>query len=250
MARSVRARAKLLAAPLALALALVAARPGSPAAAAPVTRVAQAVPARASAADAAAAAPEQVVTVRAAHASSTRAKIGLWRRQDDGSYRRIHGPYRARIGAAGVGRAAEGLARTPAGVFTLTQAFGNWPDPGTRLTYFQAGPRDWWDENPASATYNRHVVSTTSPGGDSENLYDVGRAYAHAVVIDYNTRPVVEGAGSGFFLHVTLHRATAGCVTLSHRHLIRVMRWLNPRRHPVMSIGVGTHATRILHGGS
>ena len=51
------------------------------------------------------------------------------------------------------------------------------------------------------------------------------------------------------FLHVTEHRATAGCVAVSHAHLITIMRWLNPHRDPVISIGVGRDATRILHAG-
>ena len=194
-------------------------------------------------------APRQVVTVRTRSSSSQTAKIGLWRRQADGSYVRRHGPYHADIGASGVGTTREGLSRTPAGVFTLTSAFGRSAEPGTRLAYFRTSNRDWWDEDPASPRYNRHVVQTDNPGGASENLYYAGHAYADAVVIDYNVHPVVPGAGSGFFLHITAHVPTAGCVAVSHRHLRTIMQWLNPARRPVISIGVGTDATRVLHGG-
>jgi L,D-peptidoglycan transpeptidase YkuD (ErfK/YbiS/YcfS/YnhG family) len=124
-------------------------------------------------------------------------------------------------------------------VFTLTQAFGNQPSNGTRLPYFLAGVHDWWDENPASRTYNRHVRSAVSPGGSSENLYDAGHPYAHAVVINYNTNPIVKGAGSAFFLHVSYGAPTEGCVAIPESELNRVMRWLVPADHPVMSIGVG-----------
>jgi L,D-peptidoglycan transpeptidase YkuD (ErfK/YbiS/YcfS/YnhG family) len=124
----------------------------------------------------------------------------------------------------------------------MTQAFGNQPDNGTRLPYVHVGPDDWWDENPASPDYNRLVVSSVSPGGNSENLYYAGVAYAHAVVINYNTDPVVKGAGSGFFLHVSFGSATEGCVAIPEGVLDRVMRWLAPSLHPVISIGVGSKA--------
>jgi len=146
------------------------------------------------------------------------------------------------VGVNGVRPTREGLGRTPVGVFTLTQAFGNEPNPGTRLPYFVAGPDDWWDENPASLEYNEHVKSAVSPGGDSENLYYSGYVYSHAVVINYNTDPVVKGAGSGFFLHVSDGVPTAGCVAIPYNNLVQVMRWLDPALYPVISINVGAQA--------
>ena len=190
----------------------------------------------------------QVVTVQAASAHSTTAALDLWSRSADGSYRHVYGPVRAFVGSAGVGPTREGLSRTPAGVFTLTQAFGNQATTATKLPYFRAGVRDWWDENPASATYNRHVVRTRSPGGNSENLYYAGRAYASAVVINYNTKPVVKGAGSGFFLHVSTGGPTAGCVSVPTAPLAAILRWLDPARSPRISIGVGAAATKVLAG--
>jgi L,D-peptidoglycan transpeptidase YkuD (ErfK/YbiS/YcfS/YnhG family) len=62
------------------------------------------------------------------------------------------------------------------------------------------------------------------------------------VVINYNMDPVVKGAGSGFFLHVSLGVATEGCVAIPAADLRWVMRWLNPKEDPVISIGVGRAA--------
>jgi L,D-peptidoglycan transpeptidase YkuD (ErfK/YbiS/YcfS/YnhG family) len=131
-------------------------------------------------------------------------------------------------------------------VFTLTRAFGNQPNNGSRRPYVCAGPDDWWDENPAPATYNRLVISRFSPGGDSENLYYAGGAYAQAVVINYNTDPVIKGAGSAMFLHVGNGTPTTGCMAISARSLNAVMRWLDPTLHRVISIGVGAAARAIL----
>jgi L,D-peptidoglycan transpeptidase YkuD (ErfK/YbiS/YcfS/YnhG family) len=190
----------------------------------------------------AAALPGQVITVEAATPLSQTAVLRTWRLASDDRYVQVFPAVVAWVGVNGVRPTREGLGRTPVGVFTMTQAFGNQPDNGTRLPYVHVGPDDWWDENPASPDYNRLVVSPISPGGNSENLYYSGVAYAHAVVINYNTNPVVKGAGSGFFLHVSFGSATEGCVAIPEGVLDRVMRWLSPNLHPVISIGVGSKA--------
>jgi L,D-peptidoglycan transpeptidase YkuD (ErfK/YbiS/YcfS/YnhG family) len=190
--------------------------------------------------------PGQVITVQAAAARSVVAVLRAWKLEGNGTYGEVFGPVLAYVGVHGVGPTREGLGRTPAGVFTLTQAFGNEANNGTKLPYFRAGPDDWWDENPASRFYNRHVHSPVSPGGASENLYYSGNAYAHAVVINYNTNPVIKGAGSGFFLHVSFGQPTEGCVAVPAADLNWLMRWLTPSLRPVISIGVGANARAIL----
>jgi L,D-peptidoglycan transpeptidase YkuD (ErfK/YbiS/YcfS/YnhG family) len=187
-----------------------------------------------------------VITVAAATPLSQTAVLRTWRETGAGRYVQIFGAVIAFVGVHGVRPTREGLGRTPVGVFTLTQAFGNRPDNGTRLPYVHVGPDDWWDENPASAHYNRLVRSAASPGGGSENLYYAGMAYAHAVVINYNVNPVVKGAGSGFFLHVSFGAPTEGCVAIPEGKLDQIMRWLNPAMHPVISIGVGRKALTLV----
>jgi L,D-peptidoglycan transpeptidase YkuD (ErfK/YbiS/YcfS/YnhG family) len=190
--------------------------------------------------------PGQVITVQASTPRSRVAVLRTWRRNASGQYVQVSGPYIAFVGIHGVGPTREGHQRTPDGVFTLTQAFGNEPNNGTRLPYFRAGPDDWWDEDQNSRHYNRHVISRNSPGENSENLYYSGAVYAHAVVINYNTNPVVKGAGSGIFLHVSDGIPTQGCVAIGARQLNVVMRWLEPSQKPVISIGVGVQALAIV----
>ncbi|MBV9820747.1 MAG: L,D-transpeptidase family protein [Actinobacteria bacterium] len=195
---------------------------------------------------AAATQPNQVITVQAASSSSTTAKLDLWQRSSLGGFWHAAGPVTAYVGERGVGHTSEGKAITPAGVFGLTQAFGNKANNGTKLPYFQAGPRDWWNGESSSPAYNTHVVQANSPGPNSENLYYTGAVYAHAVVIDYNRFPVVKGAGSAFFLHIANGQPTLGCVAVPSASLDSIMRWLNPAAHPVISIGVGSQATSII----
>jgi L,D-peptidoglycan transpeptidase YkuD (ErfK/YbiS/YcfS/YnhG family) len=183
----------------------------------------------------------QVVTVVAASARATTAKLTAWQRGADG-WTAVLGPVTARVGAAGVGRASESTTRTPAGTFTLTEAFGRAGNPGTALPYRMVDGDDWWVSDVHSPRYNQYAQC--APGkcdfneAAGENLFAAGTVYAQAVVIDYN-RGGTPGAGSAYFLHVANGAPTAGCVAIDAGSLVTLMRWLDRGARPLISIGVG-----------
>ena len=119
-------------------------------------------------------APLRVITVQSGSAGATTARLDLWTASSRGGYWHAAGPVLAYVGELGIGQAHEGIARTPAGVFTLTQAFGNQPNNGSALPYFQATRADWWDGESGTPAYNTHVHQVASPGPNSENLYEAG----------------------------------------------------------------------------
>ncbi|WIY06779.1 L,D-transpeptidase family protein [Amycolatopsis mongoliensis] len=181
---------------------------------------------------------QQVVAVVADEAPAATAVLTAW--EGTGNDRiRVLGPVPARIGRDGVGRASESTSHTPAGTWPLTEAFGTEPAE-TRLPYRLVTTADWWVSDVASPWYNTHFSGApgTCPFDEAagENLGAAGPAYAHAVVIDYNRDPVVPGAGSAFFLHVTDGRPTAGCVAIPKPDLEVLLRWLDPAKHPVLEI--------------
>lgn len=184
----------------------------------------------------------QVVVVSVPSASATVGTLEGWAWRD-GRWRRVIGPLRAFVGSAGVGAASEYLSRTPAGIHTLTEAFGSAANPGTALPYRKIGWSAWWVSDVQSQHYN--TMQFCRPGtcsfGAAEHLRAIP-VYTHAVVMDYNRDPVLPGRGSAFFLHVTDGRPTAGCVAISRQGLVQVMRWLRPGAQPVMSVGVGSAA--------
>jgi L,D-peptidoglycan transpeptidase YkuD (ErfK/YbiS/YcfS/YnhG family) len=183
----------------------------------------------------------QVVTVAAASATATTAKLTAWERVGTG-WRIAVGPVTARIGSAGVGTASESSTRTPAGTFGLTEAFGRAGNPGTALPYRRVDGDDWWVSDVNSSRYNQYAQCApgTCPFDErvSENLSAQGAVYDQAVVIDYN-REGRRGAGSAFFLHITNGKPTAGCVAIDRASLEKLMRWLQPKARPVIAIGVG-----------
>ncbi|MGY1731907.1 hypothetical protein ACI798_10310 [Geodermatophilus sp. SYSU D01045] len=178
----------------------------------------------------------QLVTVEVPTATSTTGSLRAWERTASG-WRLVFGPVPARVGAAGVGQAREGISVTPAGTYPLTGGFGRQPNPGTALPYFQTDELDWWDGNPSSPTYNTHVRQAASPGGASENLYRTGAVYDYAVTIGYNLARV-PGAGSAIFLHVANSSATGGCVSIERNALVTLMRWLRPDAAPHIMVNV------------
>ena len=183
----------------------------------------------------------QLVTVDAASAHSTTATVRVYGR-DGGCWRLVAGPWPARVGRNGLSaHHREGDGTTPLGTFRIgSVAYGVAADPGTHLAYHVLVCGDWWDEDPASPTYNRfrHVRCGASPPfhGGSEALWLETGAYAHFAVIEYNASPAVPGRGSAIFIHVDVGRPTNGCVSLSARDLVELLRLLRPADAPAVSI--------------
>ena len=162
---------------------------------------------------------QQRVTVEAQSARATTAVVRLWRR-DGRCWRETAGPWTAHVGRSGLSADRhEGDGTTPIGVFAFGPVlYGLDPKPAVSLAYHQLVCGDWWDEDPASPTYNRfrHVACGTKPpfGGASEALWMGASAYRKFAVVEFNASPVVPGRGSAIFLHDDTGGPTNGCVSL------------------------------------
>jgi L,D-peptidoglycan transpeptidase YkuD (ErfK/YbiS/YcfS/YnhG family) len=187
---------------------------------------------------------QQVITAVAPSTTSTQGILQAWRRAGRG-WRPVGGPTPAWFGSAGLSaQPSESLSATPIGSFTLTRAFGRDPNPGTGLPYVQTTPDDWWISQPGGRYNTLQRCAADCPftqGSPNEHLYDEVPYYDYAVVIDYNTRNapggVRQGAGSAFFLHVTVGEPTQGCISIAQARLVGLLRWLTPARHPRILIG-------------
>ncbi|WP_445188373.1 L,D-transpeptidase family protein [Pseudonocardia sp. Cha107L01] len=186
---------------------------------------------------------DQLVTVLVPAATSTSGILRGWQRAAGGGWNSVLGPVRVRVGTDGVGTAREGVNRTPRGTFTLSQAFGRQPNPGTALPYRRVGASDWWVSDTKSPAYN--TFRTCEPGtcsfdeGAGENLGRAGASYDYAMVIGYNTAPVRPGAGSAFFVHVDAGAPSQGCVEVPRASVLSLIRWLAPAHKPLITIGLG-----------
>ncbi|MBV2352833.1 L,D-transpeptidase family protein [Streptomyces sp. J2-1] len=116
--------------------------------------------------------------------------------------------------------------RSPVGVFSLTDAGGALPDPGTRLPY-------------------THDTGAYAPpyAWDPAHLHD----FDYVVAIDYNrvrgapphdrVRPWGGELGGGIWLHVDHGDGTAACVSVAEEVMEHLLRTLDPARHPVVIMG-------------
>lgn len=188
------------------------------------------------------AAARQLLTVEAKVARTTYAAFRSWRR-DGSCWVAAAGPYTARLGRNGLSyNRREGDGTTPTGTYRIGPTmYGNEPNPGVRFQYRRLRCGDWWNEDPSSPSYNtfQHVRCGTTPpfGGASEGMWQQPRPYPFLAVIEYNTRPVIAGRGSGIFLHAQTGGPTIGCVSLRKAELRAVLRWLRPGAEPVIAIG-------------
>lgn len=185
----------------------------------------------------------QLITVAAPATGSTHASLRLWRR-DGSCWVAAGGPYAARVGRKGVSaNRREGDGTTPAGTFRIHPTmYGTEPDPGVRFRYVRIRCGDWWNEDPASTTYNsfQRVGCGVAPPFRTTNADGMWRnrtAYPHLAVVEFNMRPTVPGRGSGIFLHAQTGNATNGCISLRRAELRRVLRWLRPGARPHIAIG-------------
>jgi L,D-peptidoglycan transpeptidase YkuD (ErfK/YbiS/YcfS/YnhG family) len=119
----------------------------------------------------------------------------------------------------------EGDTRTPVGVFTLHDAGGVLPDPGSKLPY-------------------HHDPAFTPPASwGPTHRHD----FDYVIAIDYNRvqgsspldarRPQGEQAGGGIWLHLDPGFGSSACVTLPKQALQTLLRTLDPAQHPVIVMG-------------
>ncbi|HET6965569.1 MAG TPA: L,D-transpeptidase family protein [Acidimicrobiales bacterium] len=195
----------------------------------------------------------QLITVTAAGWGTSAATVELWQRSG-GCWTAVAGPWSGFIGENGfTNQKVEGDGRTPTGLYGLGPVmYGNAANPGTREPYHVLQCGDWWDEDPNSPQYNTFQAvgcdggqPRQTFGGGSEALWQETAPYPSFAVIDYNTGPIIKGAGSGIFFHAATGGPTVGCVSVPLADLDLALRWLDPSQAPAFVMGPADEITRF-----
>jgi len=135
----------------------------------------------------------------------------------------------------------EGDERAPAGIFRLSTAFGYAPAHSAswvKLPYLALTKQIEGIDDPRSHYYNKLVDRSKVAKIDwrsSEQMLRQDVRYKWGVVVDHNPS-ATPGAGSCIFLHVWMSSSTptTGCTAMREKDLLRLIRWLDPARRPIL----------------
>lgn len=146
-----------------------------------------------------------------------------------------------RNGFAAPGEKREGDGRTPSGLYRLGTAFGYAETLDSKMPYRQILADDVWVDDPSAPDYNRWIKQSQTAAASYEKLKRADDLYKYAIVIEYNTDPVVKNHGSAIFLHVWAgsRESTEGCVAVSEENILKILSWLNPKAKPFILINPG-----------
>jgi L,D-peptidoglycan transpeptidase YkuD (ErfK/YbiS/YcfS/YnhG family) len=137
------------------------------------------------------------------------------------------------LGRGGLSHAKrEGDGATPCGVWRAVRVLyrrDRSMRPRTGLPTRPLRPDDGWCDAVGDRNYNRHVRHPYA--ASAERLWRSDCVYDVIVVLDHNTRPRVQGAGSAIFIHLARphYPPTEGCVALARRDLLLLLARLGPR---------------------
>jgi L,D-peptidoglycan transpeptidase YkuD (ErfK/YbiS/YcfS/YnhG family) len=135
----------------------------------------------------------------------------------------------------------EGDNKAPAGIFRLSSAFGYAPASSAAwvsLPYLALSKQIEGIDDSNSRFYNQLVDRSKVAKIDwrsSEKMRRDDVRYKWGVVVDHNPA-AMPGAGSCIFLHVWKSPVTltSGCTAMPEQDLVRLVRWLDPARHPIL----------------
>ena len=205
---------------------------------------------------------KQLVLGVASDWSSSTATLQRYARRGSGKtlgpWKAVGAPFTARLGLqglawgiglhtvpAGAVRKVEGDDRSPAGLFTLSTAYGYSPlwAKNTKLPYVSVGGDDLFVEDPTSPFYNSHVRIDHAPATEweqAQQMHQNDPAHRLEVLVDHNrTTPPTPGAGSAIFIHIWRGdgaKTTSGCTSVSDESIETLVSWLDPAAKPVYAL--------------
>jgi L,D-peptidoglycan transpeptidase YkuD (ErfK/YbiS/YcfS/YnhG family) len=134
----------------------------------------------------------------------------------------------------------EGDGKSPAGIFSFTEAFGSVEKPAfVKLPYTRLGEFTECVDDPKSLHYNR-IVDRMKVGvydwKSSEKMLAVGAEYDLGIFVAHNSKPVQKGGGSCIFLHIwkDAETATSGCTAAARDNLEKTLKWIDAAKNPVL----------------
>ena len=175
---------------------------------------------------------KQVILVTTNGYNTTKAKIQTFEKNSNGKWKRVLNTT-GHIGKNGFAdNKKEGDGKTPVGKYTIGHAFGYKGNPGTKLKFRESTKNDVWVDDPNSKYYNTWQKANKKDKDWKSAESMMHRLYTYGFVINYNTEQI-PNKGSAIFMHVGSSH-TLGCVATSEKNVISMLKWLDPKKNPVI----------------
>ena len=189
---------------------------------------------------------KQIITVTSKVFNTTYATLDAYEMIND-RWANVYDNIPARIGYNGFSPdKVEGDKKSPAGIFSIGFMLGRADNPGVKFEYRKLDGDEYWVDDPDSLFYNTwQEGASNGRWKSSESLYNIW-GYKYAAVINYNMPDIVPGKGSAIFLHVSSEKPTIGCTTIPEDDLLKILRWLDPEKKPVIVQGTKEYIVEML----
>jgi len=134
----------------------------------------------------------------------------------------------------------EGDGKSPAGIFTLKQAFGYFPFV-VDYPYEVYKSTDHCVDDVNSKLYNK-IVDSTKVAVDyksKEHMRFAKNYYKYGIVVNHNhidEAGAKKGTGSCIFIHIK-SVPTAGCTVMREDEMKEIIRWLDVKKEPLLVQG-------------
>jgi len=146
------------------------------------------------------------------------------------------------IDGKGMKKKVEGDGKSPAGVFSLTKAFGFLSEnklDGLKIPYVQVTNKTECVDDPKSKFYNQIVRNNevdTVDWNSSEKMWKADPWYKFGVFVDNNCSPTEQKKGSCIFLHNWDGPAdsTVGCTAMAPENMKAIVFWLDAKKNPLL----------------
>lgn len=136
----------------------------------------------------------------------------------------------------------EGDKKSPAGIFTLSKAFGFAPPSvlvELKIPYLEIEEGIECIDDTNSEFYNIILQGKNAEKVDwrsSEKMWKADPWYRFGVIIDANNSPIIKGNGSCLFLHNWNgpDDETVGCTAMDSKAMKEIVLWLDSTKNPIL----------------
>ena len=125
----------------------------------------------------------------------------------------------------------EGDLRTPKGTFSLGSLFyrkDKCPEINTKLKKIPIKKNMGWCNDVSSKLYNKLIK--TNIKFKHEKMFRRDGKYDLVILINYNTKNIIQNKGSAIFIHLTKnYKKTEGCIVLKKKDLLILLKLINKK---------------------